>query len=463
MAEAFADIAAAPTAAADSIKPWPYTDFGRPGAVVSQKTVDDLGATFVMFANGVRATVKPTKFRGGQILVSVRFGDGWMGLPKDRKSPTWALGSAFTIGGLGQMDITDLQKTQAGKALQVSFGIEPDAFALSGTTRPEDYATELQLLAAYMEDPAWRPQAFAQVQSSMLNYLVRARNSPASTFQLLGAPLQHDSDPRSEAPTADDVRATRLEDVKALVQGALTNSQIEIVVVGDISVDDAVKGIQATFAALPKRPTRESPLIGDERLPKPDTIMLRHQGGGDQALAYISWPTTGYFPDMQGPRTLRMLQLIMDQRLFDELRTREGITYTPQTNEVASTLTTTFGYVSVSANVPPVKIPNVYAAIAKVAADLKATAVSPAELERVRLPWVDDRKHAMETNAYWLDGLGGAQDDPRIAEYIRTTFPDLLRVTPADVQRAAQIYLSDEKALKITVVPEGYAVPAADK
>jgi len=39
----------------------------------------------------------------------------------------------------------------------------------------------------------------------------------------------------------------------------------------------------------------------------------------------------------------------------------------------------------------------------------------------------------------------------------------LLRVTPADVQRAAQIYLSEEKALKITVVPEGYAVPAADK
>ena len=50
---------------------------------------------------------------------------------------------------------------------------------------------------------------------------------------------------------------------------------------------------------------------------------------------------------MQGPRTLRMMQLIMNQRLFDELRTHEGITYTPQTAEVASMLTTTFGYVSI--------------------------------------------------------------------------------------------------------------------
>ncbi len=465
VAGAFAHALASPIAAAEAPKPWPYSDFGQPGAVVSRKTIDDLGTTFVTFANGVRATVKPTKFRGGQIVVSVRFGDGWMGLPKNRKSPTWALGAAFTTGGLGRMDISDLQKALAGKALQAGFGVQPDAFALSGTTRPEDYATELQLLAAYVEDPAWRPQAFAQVQSSMLNYLARARNSPDSTFQFLGGPLQHDNDPRSEPPTADEVRATQLENVKALLQGALANSPIEIIVVGDISVDDAVKGIQTTFAALPKRATRESPLIGDERLPKPsaEPVVLRHQGGADQALAYISWPTKGYFPDMQGPRTLRMMQLIMNQRLFDELRTHEGITYTPQTAEVASMLTTTFGYVSISADIPPAKIPNVYAAIAKVVADLKSTSVSPAELERARLPWVDDRKHAQETNQYWIDCLSGAQDDPRMLEYIRSTFPDLLRVTPADIQQAAQTYLLDEKALKIIVVPEGYAMPAAGK
>jgi zinc protease len=465
VAAAFAKVTATPVAAAESAKPWPYGDFGQPGTVVSRKTIDDLGATFVTFANGVRATIKPTKFAGGQIAVSVRFGDGWMALPKNRKSPTWALASAFTSGGLGKMDIADLQKTEAGKVLQVGFGIEPDAFALSATTRPEDYATQLQLLAAYMEDPAWRPQAFAQAQSSMLNYLDRARNSPGSTFQLLGVPLQHDNDPRTEPPTADEVRATHLEDVKALLQSAVANSPIEILVVGDISIDDAIKGIQATFAALPKRTTRESPLVGDERLPKPDAepVVFRHQGGSDQALAYISWPTKGYFPDMQGPRTLRMLQLIMDQRLFDELRTHEGITYTPQTAEVASMLTTTFGYVSISANVPPSKIPNVYAAIAKVAADLKSTAVTPTELERARLPWVDDRKHALETNQYWVGSLSGAQEDPRMLEYIRSTLPDLLQVTPADIQRAAQTYLADNKALKIVVVPEGYAMPAADR
>jgi zinc protease len=465
VAAAFGKITAAPVAAAESAKPWPYSDFGQPGTVVSRKTVDDLGATFVTFTNGVRATIKPTKFTGGQIAISVRFGDGWMALSKNHKSPTWALGSAFTSGGLGKMDIADLQKTQAGKVLQVGFGIDPDAFAMSATTRPEDYVAQLQLLAAYMEDPAWRPQAFAQAQSSMLNYLDRARNSSGSTFQLLGAPLQHDNDPRTVPPTADEVRATQLEDVKALLQGALTGSPIEIVVVGDITVDDAIKGIQTTFAALPKRAMRESPLEGDERLPKPaaDPVVLRHQGGSDQALAYISWPTKGYFPDMQGPRTLRMLQLIMDQRLFDELRTHEGITYTPQTAEVASMLTTTFGYVSISADVPPSKIPNVYAAIAKVAADLKSTAVTPAELERARLPWVDDRKHALETNQYWLGSLSGAQVDPRLLEYIRSTIPDLMQVTPADVQHAAQTYLSDDKTLKIIVVPEGYAMPAADK
>ena len=130
----------------------------------SRTTVDDLGVTFVRFANGVTLTVKPTQFRAGQILISVRFGQGRLGLPHDHLSPTWTLGGAFVQGGLRRYKIDELQRRMADKAWGVSLGIAEDAYALSGISRANDLTAELQVLAAYLTDAAWKPEAFDQVR-----------------------------------------------------------------------------------------------------------------------------------------------------------------------------------------------------------------------------------------------------------------------------------------------------------
>jgi zinc protease len=446
-------------------KPWPYGDFGPAGKVVAEKTVDDLGVTLVAFANGVSAVIKPTKFRGGQILVSARFGNGLMALPRDAKSPGWALRYAFVVGGLGKIGVSEMEKTLSGKVLGASISVGTDAFVLAGTTRPDDYTTQLQELAAYLADPAWRPEAFAQARSAMLQLLTQSQSTPDGVFGLYGAAIQHNGDPRYASPTPEDVRAAQHESVKTLLRDALAGSPVEVDVVGDISVDDAVRGLQATFGALPQRTVRMAPLVGDEQSPAAPAapIVLRHQGGKDQALAYLSWPTTGLFPDHALARKLRVLQLVIEQRLIDELRTREGIAYTPQSVTVASPCSPAFGYVAAFADVPPAKIPDFYAAIANIAGDLKTNPVSDQELERARTPRIDDLQQEQQTNAYWLQMLGGASADPRKFDIIRSTIPDLQRVTAADLQTVAQTYLVDGKALKIVVVPQDWDVASLDR
>ncbi len=53
---------------------WPYEDFGTPGKVVETKEITDLDTVFVRFENGVRLTIKPTKFRDDEVLVRVNIG-----------------------------------------------------------------------------------------------------------------------------------------------------------------------------------------------------------------------------------------------------------------------------------------------------------------------------------------------------------------------------------------------------
>ena len=245
---------------------WPYTDFGPRGQIASRDHVDDLDVTRVTFANGVRATIKPTKYRAGQVLITVSFGNGRLGLPKDRKTASWALG-VFASGGLGKLDVDSIHRLLASKAWGAGFSVSDDSFNLAGSTRPEDYETELQLLTAYLNDPGWRPQAFERAQTSMVAALKEADAMPGGVYALQAPAIAHGGDARWTTPSIDEVKGARLEDARALLGPALERGPVEVTVVGDIAVDDALKGLAQTFGGLDRRFTAPAEIAGDERLP----------------------------------------------------------------------------------------------------------------------------------------------------------------------------------------------------
>ena len=84
--------------AREAVIQWPYGAFGSPSSLIERRTISDLGASAFAFANGVRLTVKPTKFRAGEVLVRARIGNGRLDMPAE--SSVWLTG-AFTGGGLG--------------------------------------------------------------------------------------------------------------------------------------------------------------------------------------------------------------------------------------------------------------------------------------------------------------------------------------------------------------------------
>jgi zinc protease len=434
---------------------WPYTDFGPRGQIASRDHVDDLDVTRVTFANGVRATIKPTKYRAGQVLITVSFGNGRLGLPKDRKTASWALG-VFASGGLGKLDVDSIHRLLASKAWGAGFSVSDDCFNLAGSTRPEDYETELQLLTAYLNDPGWRPQAFERAQTSMVAALKEADAMPGGVYALQAPAIAHGGDARWTTPSIDEVKGARLEDARALLGPALERGPVEVTVVGDIAVDDALKGLAQTFGALDRRFTAPAEIAGDERLPPPSgaPLALRHRGGKDQAIAFIAWPTQGLLPDAREARTLKVLELVMSQRLFDVLRTQEGMTYTPSLDSDNSLATPAYGYLSVATEIPPGKVPEFYAAIDRSIAGLKEKEISGDELARARDPHVEDIIHAQETNQYWLEVLRHSQADPRWFDLVRSTVPDLKAVTATDVLNAARTYLSDDRSWKLVVRPK---------
>jgi zinc protease len=450
----------APQAAVQAPAPqsaWPYTDFGAPGQVVSRNEVADLGITQVTFANGVRATIKRTQFRAGQIVILARFGRGRLGLAKDHKTPGWALAPTLISGGLARIGRDALTDAATGKAVSLRLDFFDNAFALLGGTRPQDYLFELQLLTAQLTDPGWRPDLFSQVKTAMLEQLAGASTSPTYVLNLRLPEATHNFDPRWQVPTPDEVRSTKLEDVRAVFDKAFGNSSLEVTVVGDIPVDDAIKGLQETFGALPRHFPMPASLEGDERLPPADQkpTVLTHKGNRDRALAAIGWQTIGFYPNLRIPHTLRVLELVLNDRALEALRTQMGITYQPVSSTFASEGTPTFGYLGIAAETPLAKVPDFYATIAKIAADLRTNGVTAEELARLRDPHVQDLLRNRQTNEYWAGALSGSQDDPRKLDFIRSLIPDMQSITPEDLLNAARTYLVDDRAFRLVIVPEG--------
>ena len=436
---------------------WPYASFGTPGKVVDQKTLADLGTTLVRFQNGVRLTVKPTQFHQDEVLVRVRMGRGQLDLPKDRATAGWAAHGAFIEGGLKDLSTEQMEQVLASNIFGADFSTSDDAFVLQGGTRPEDLAVQLQVLAAYATQPGFRPEAFQRMRTYTATVLDQLEATPAGVMSRDLSRLLHGGDLRYGFPDAAAIAASKPEDLKAVLQPALTDGPVEVVIVGDIPLDKAIALTASTFGALPARPASPPrPEALAVSLPQASStpVMLTHKGRADQAIAFAAWPTDGFYDDPQMARTLRVLAQVMENRLLDDLRKAAGVTYSPQAGADASLVFPRYGYLSAEVEIPPARIGDFYADLAKISADLRSTDVTADELERAKKPLVEGLQKARANNSYWLEQLSDVQDEPRKLDAVRTVIQSLEKVDAARLRQAAQTYLKDSTLWRLQVTPQ---------
>ncbi|HEX4180590.1 MAG TPA: insulinase family protein [Caulobacteraceae bacterium] len=461
VSQALTQAQAAPVAApsAEAALHWPYDNFGPLGQVAERKDITDLDTVFVRFENGVRLTIKPTKFSDNQILIQARIGHGLMALPTDRPTPVWAASTAYPEAGLDQLSAQDLDQVLRSRILGKSFTVTDDAFVLSGATRPDDLETQLELLAAYTVHPGWRPEAFLRMKNAAPTFLDQLAATPEGVVNRDLSRMLHSGDRRWGVPSREEIAAEQPADMKAVLAPELAKGPIEIVIVGDTTVEKAIDAVAATFGAQPTRPAADAPppLSPKALFPAgtPTPLVLTHSGRFDQAIGFVAWPIEDFLSDTQRARNLSVLGEVLQLRLTDQLRKTESVTYSPSAFAAPSQAFAGYGYMSARVEIPPVKLGGFFTDVAVIAADLRGHDISPDELERAKKPAVDDLERRRQTNEYWLNALANAQADPRRLAAIRSSIAQLQHVSAADVRRAAEAYLIDSKAYKVVVKPNG--------
>ena len=269
--------------------------------------------------------------------------------------------------------------------------------------------------------------------------------------------LLHDGDVRWHSLTsAAQLAETKPQDLAALLKPAL-GGPIGVTIVGDVTVDQAIKLVAATFGALPPHPAWSQPGSAGAAFPPPTPkpIALAHNGRPDQARALAAWPTPDFWTNPRDTRTMQVVAAIIQQRLFDTVREKQGSTYSPEVGSAASTTLPGYGYLSTSVEMPPTKLADFFASVDAILADLRAYPVGADELDRAKRPLIEARDRDLKQNSFWIGALALGLHDPREYDAIRTRVSGTSEVTAADVQRVAQAYLRPEKAYRVTVKPKG--------
>jgi len=438
---------------------------GAPGREVGRERIEDMDVTIVRFANGSTLTFKPTKFDEGRVFARLRFGSGLVGLDPTRPSLGWAVGFVGP-SGVADLDLDAMERLLTGRRIGLSFGIDEDAFVLSGATNSADLPDQLRLLTAKLTHPRWDPALFRRFQTSALESYELQFSTASGRGQRELPALIRPNDRRFQPLSREELSAATPEALAAFFGPRLAQGPVHAVIVGDVTLERVVEAMRATVAALPARTTPPPPADPRTSLPpRPSAEPARftHNGDPAQAFAAIGWSTVGGSADIKVRRALALAGNIVQVRLFDRLREQEGATYSPSATHSASDAFPNWGIFYAAAEVRPDRVPAFFRAAREVVAELAARPVQADEFARAQNPVVSGIQRRLATNGYWLDVLEGFAADPRQVAEARSYLADYRGLTPEDVRRAIATYVADAGDWSMVVLPARAAAGAAAK
>ncbi len=303
-----------------------YTDFGPAGRVLSDTREPTLGIRTIRFANNVRLNLKHTDLQRDSVLVQVSLDGGQMLATRDNPLAVQMVslggGSILTLGGLGKHSKDELDTLLAGRSVSAPVIATPETFMVQAATTPRDLTTELQLAAAQLTDPGYRPEGQVIFLQNINNLFASLRATPGSALAAdLGAILS-DNDPRFSLGKVEDYRKLTFARLRTDLADRLAHGAIEIGIVGDFDEEAAIAAVAATFGALPAREADFRPYADQrqrgftaDRRPR----VLHHTGPADQALVTLTWPTRDG-EDPVAEMQLALLQRVVQVELTDTLR-----------------------------------------------------------------------------------------------------------------------------------------------
>lgn len=432
---------------------FPYSDFGPPGEVRTQRHDAATDLHLLEFANGVRVSLKRTSFEANQVLFAAALGPGLRSAPPYKPALGPVATATFLNGGVARLTPDELHHFFSIEPVTMQFVVGEGAFQFSGTTPPAKIELMLRLLCAYLSSPRWDEKALAGAKVALASHHNELLKTSEGVLNLHAFHEATQRDPRYRAPTPEEVAAIGVADLRNWLDPVLSGAPIDFALVGDFDPEAVVPILARTLGALP---ARESPRI--EQFPirfakSAHEFSLPGPAPSDRAAVQLLW-AADQGRDVHASRRLEVLSAILNNRLIQRVREDLGAAYAPSASYWRTEAGTEEGYLSAFATTAPKLANKVRKLILQEADRLATRGATAAELAEALNPILARTRVQLKGNSYWLWHIAlRAHQRPEVLTWPATRTTDFEQITLADVNALAAEVLRRDHALQFAVVP----------
>jgi zinc protease len=392
---------------------------------IPELPVHPVGSTL---SNGIRLIVVPEKVSHTVSVI------GGIRTNPDVEQPESQQGVSDVLGQLFDYGSTTLDRIAYQKALDDIAANESAGTSFSLQVLPEHFDRGVQLLADNELHPALPPQAFKIVQVQTARSVAGELQSPGFLQELaLDKALFPPADPASRHATPESVQSLTLADVQKYYETAYRPDLTTIVVIGDISPDEAKSEIGKYFGdwkAEGSKPDTDYPTVPEN---KPSSNVVPDKSRvQDQVTLAETVPLNRFSPEYYA---LELGNHVLGggfyaTRLYRDLRMNGGLVYYVNSSFAFGRTRTVY---SVRYACDP---PNVSKARAIVVDNLRAMqkqTVTPDELRQAKalllreIPLAEGSVGSIAGGLLSRSLTGLPLNEPEIAakHYVQLTAPDV--------------------------------------
>ncbi|MDR1435524.1 MAG: insulinase family protein [Puniceicoccales bacterium] len=430
----------------ENLAQFAYEHFETPHREIIQRNyIEDLDITQITLANGVKINLKPTNFRQNQIKMILNIGHGMLtNYPHPEPGIFLAASQSFLGFGLKKNLWKDLKKLLSSKCIQMDFRANEHSFYFSGGCDKKNLLLELQLATAYLSDPGFEERSLFETREEIKQIYQDRQKFSDSIKSDQYQKFITGNDVIFGLPEEQSVSSVTVEDIKNLLLPIFQREAIELTLVGDFELETAIQNIQDTLGSLPQRSPSQNAVLdsGIANFPKEVSEKSFFFTGDEKHTLSILAFSTDDENNVKDNHYLITLSKIIGDRLISKIRKEQGKTYSPTVNHCATPFKN-FGLFEILLSLDSESIYDTKKETLSLIEDLKTNPISQEELDRSKLPLLNNIRDRFKNNDFWIDHITYAHRHPEHLENLRTMRTFYENISSQDLLETAQKYLNN--------------------
>lgn len=312
------------------------TEVPEPGKVIESDRDEALEITSAWLDNGVRVHHRFMDYKKDTVFISISLTGGKLEETAENLGVSDVAALAFGQPATKSLSSTEIADLMTGKNVEINASPDDDALTISVTGSPRDMETGLQLAHILMREGVIEDSAFSNWKTDMMQRLEYLKKVPDYCAMVALMDLIGSNDPRLVPLSVETVEKADLMAGQAWLERLCRTAPIEVAVVGEMKLEEAMPLIETYIGSLPKRPRT---LAGIESMKKIDFL----KGPKDNRIpvdtitpnAMVLHGFRGNDPaNMTESRILNLASFILSSRLIQEVREEKQLVYSIQASNM---------------------------------------------------------------------------------------------------------------------------------